>query len=338
MNVISLEKPGKFELLELPRPSRLVDHALVKVHRIGICGTDLHAFAGKQPFFEFPRVLGHELGVEILEIEDNALGLKVGDHCSVEPYINNPGSMASLSGKPNCCEDLQVMGVHRDGGMCEYLNVPIRKLHKSEKLTYDQLALVETLCIGAHGVERAKPIPGEFVLCIGTGPIGLGAIQFAKACNAQVIAMDMSNDHLKFCNEQIGIEWTINPAEDDVESRLKEICSGGLPSVVIDATGNSKSMENTFNLISHGGRIVFIGLFPGSLSFDDPSFHKKEVTLMGSRNALPKTFEEVIAKMEDGSIDTSPWITHRVSLQDLPQEFEGIKNSPNLLKAMIEVV
>jgi threonine dehydrogenase-like Zn-dependent dehydrogenase len=181
---ITLNEPGKFSVTDVPEPRPAPGEALVRVHRIGVCGTDLHAFAGKQPFFSYPRVLGHELGVEVIDPGTEPHGLKPGDRCSVEPYLNCGHCIACRRGKPNCCTELKVLGVHVDGGMRPQLTVPARKLHRSAKLDYEQLALVETLGIGAHAVERAEAKPDDFILVIGAGPIGLSVIQFALVTGA----------------------------------------------------------------------------------------------------------------------------------------------------------
>jgi threonine dehydrogenase-like Zn-dependent dehydrogenase len=310
---------------------------LVRVHRIGVCGTDLHAFAGKQPFFTYPRVLGHELGVEIIDPGDDPCGLKAGDHCAVEPYMNCTRCIACRNGKPNCCTSLQVLGVHTDGGMRPLLRVPARKLHRSAMLDYDQLALVETLAIGAHAVERAAASRNDFVLVIGAGPIGLGVIGFAQATGATVAVMDVSESRLEFCRSKLGVVHTLSPGAATDED-LKKIGSGDLPTCVIDATGNPKSMMGAFALPANGGRIVFVGLFQGDVTFNDPNFHRRELTLMGSRNALPGTFGHVIRLLEEGKIDTRPWITHRFALADTPRVFPAeIAGNPAVIKAMIDV-
>ena len=337
MITIILDKPGAFAAADLPEPSPAPGTALVRVHRIGVCGTDLHAFAGKQPFFTYPRVLGHELGVEVIDPGDEPHGLKAGDRCSVEPYLNCGRCIACRRGKPNCCSALQVMGVHTDGGMRPLLRVPARKLHKSAKLDYEQLALVETLGIGAHAVERAAPDKDDFILVIGAGPIGLSVIQFAKVSGATLAVMDVSDTRLEFCRKQLGVVHTLKPGATAVEE-LKKIGGGDLPTCVIDATGNPGSMMGSFDLPAHGGRIVFVGLFQGDVTFNDPNFHRRELTVMGSRNALPATFREVIRLVEEGKVDTRPWITHRFKLAETPTVFpKDIAGNPAVLKAMIEV-
>jgi 2-desacetyl-2-hydroxyethyl bacteriochlorophyllide A dehydrogenase len=334
---ITLEKPGQFAASQTAEPTPGPGEATVRVHRIGVCGTDLHAFAGKQPFFNYPRILGHELGVEVIDPGSEPHGLKIGDRCSVEPYLNCGRCIACRRGKPNCCSELKVLGVHIDGGMRPVFTVPARKLHRSAKLDYEQLALVETLGIGAHAVERAEVKPDDFVLVIGAGPIGLSVIQFVLVTGATLAVMDVAESRLAFCRDQLGVKHTV-VAGPEVATQLKAIGSGDLPTIVIDATGNPKSMASTFDLPAHGGRIVFVGLFQGDVSFNDPNFHRRELTLCGSRNALPETFRDIIALVEAGKVNTKPWITHRFGLAETPAYFPtNIAGNSAVLKAMIEV-
>jgi 2-desacetyl-2-hydroxyethyl bacteriochlorophyllide A dehydrogenase len=334
---IVLEKPGQFAAVDGPEPTLAPGDALVRVHRIGVCGTDLHAFAGKQPFFSYPRILGHELGVEVVDPGSEPHGLKAGDRCSVEPYVNCGHCIACRRGKPNCCTSLNVLGVHSDGGMRPLLAVPARKLHRSTQLDYEQLALVETLGIGAHAVERAEIKREDFVLVIGAGPIGLSVIQFALVSGATLAVMDVSEPRLAFCRDQLGVKHTV-VAGSDSAAQLRAIGSGDLPTIVIDATGNAKSMAGTFDLIAHGGRIVFVGLFQGDVTFNDPNFHRREITICASRNSVPQTFRDIIHLVETGRVNTQPWITHRFALADTPTVFpEKIAGNPAVLKAMIAV-
>ncbi|NOX98141.1 MAG: zinc-binding alcohol dehydrogenase family protein [Verrucomicrobia bacterium] len=307
--------------------------ALIRVRRIGVCGTDIHAFYGRQPFFEYPRILGHELGGEVISCGGSDL-IQVGDLCCVEPYMNNPLSQASLLGKSNCCEELQCMGVHCDGGMRKLIKVPVDKVHVSSKLKVNQLALVEMLCIGAHAVDRAKVEKGEYAMVVGAGPIGMSVMQFLQAAGIDVAVMDMNAGRLDFCREALGVKKILQVKErTDVEAEMRDLGGGDLPSVIFDATGNAKSMMANFDRIAHGGRIVFLG----ELSFDDPNFHRREISLFSSRNATAADFRRVISMIESGKIDTSPWITHRMQLADVPKQFRGVVEDPALRKAVIEV-
>lgn len=336
---IILKEPGKLEKIQIDTDTNLkADEALLKVHRIGICGTDIHAFQGNQPFFSYPRILGHELGVEVLEVGKDVNNVVVGDKCSLEPYFNYKEDQAIRRGKTNCGENISVFGVHEDGGMRERIKLPAKYLHRSSSLTYDQLALVEPLAIGCHAVNRADIKEDDKVLVIGAGPIGLAAIQFAKLKNAKVVVMDINEERLSFSMAMMKIDGAVNAKSNQVLEKIREEFDGDLPTVVMDATGNPQSMKNTFDYVAHGGKIVFIGLFQGEFTFFDPLFHKKEVTLLASRNALGEDFEQIIRLMEEGMIDTNPWITHRVSFQDLVSQFETfLKPESGVIKAIIEL-
>jgi 2-desacetyl-2-hydroxyethyl bacteriochlorophyllide A dehydrogenase len=333
---IALEKPGRFIATEGSPPTPRPGETLVRVHRVGVCGTDLHAFAGKQPFLQYPRILGHELGVEVLDPGGEPNGLQPGDRCSVEPYFNCGRCIACRAGRSNCCADLKVLGVHIDGGMRPEIVVPAPKLHRSRTLSYDQLALVETLGIGAHAVERANITRDDFVLVIGAGPIGLSVSQFVQVRGATLAVMDVRESRLDFCRRQLGVTHTLT-AGGDVANQLRNVGGGELPTVVMDATGNAASMTGTFDIPAQGGRIVFVGLFQGDVSFNDPNFHRRELTVLASRNALPGNFREIIALMEGGRIDVMPWITHRFGLADTPQRFPEIAGDPGAIKAVIDV-
>lgn len=337
MKSIVLDKPGAFRACECDAPASIQPgEALVRVHRLGVCGTDLHAYRGKQPFFEYPRILGHELGVEILEVGENDFDLKPGDHCAIEPYLNCGACIACRRGKPNCCANMKVMGVHVDGGMRERIVVPVEKLHVSKTLSFDQLSLVETIGIGAHAVSRARVQPGETALVIGCGPIGLGAMAMAKAEGADVIALDMNESRLEFCQTTLGIEHAVL-ANDDAAEGITNKNFGEFPTVVFDCTGNKGSMRQALNYLSHGGRLVYVGLFIGDFSLPDPEFHKRETTLLSSRNATSEDIQRVIRYMENGTIDVKPWITHRVTADAMPGEFESwLQPEAGVVKAVVE--
>lgn len=340
MKTLTLEEPGKLTLGSTTEPDATLQpgEALVKVHRIGVCGTDIHAFNGKQPFFSYPRILGHELGVEVLAVAPDVTNIAPGDRCAVEPYLNCGKCIACRRGKGNCCTSLKVLGVHTDGGHRERIVVPAAKLHSSKKLTLEQLALVETLGIGAHAVDRAQIEAGETALVIGTGPIGLAVIQFAQAAGARVIAMDVNDARLAFCRDTLGVAHTVNATAPDVVAELETLTNGDLPTAVFDATGNPRSMMASFNYPAHGGRLVFVGLFQGDVTFNDPNFHKRELTLMGSRNARSSDFPRIIELIETGKVDTTPWITHRAPFDAVPEEFpKWVKPETGVLKAIIEL-
>ena len=334
---ISLERPGNFKAKTGCIPAISCGQALVRVHRIGICGTDIHAFAGRQPFFDYPRILGHELGVEVIDPGDEPNGLRAGDRCAVEPYLTCGRCVACRRGKTNCCTELKCLGVHTDGGMRPYLALPTRKLHRSATLGYESLALIETLGIGAHAVERAEIQPDDFILVIGAGPIGLSVVQFARLSGATLAVMDVNAMRLEFVRTHLGVSHTLQAPSDPVAA-LRAIGGGDLPTIVIDATGNARSMAATFELTAHGGRIVFVGLVQGDITFSDPNLHRRELTLCASRNATAATFRTIIDLVESGRIDVTPWITHRFHLEETPTFFPAeIAGNPRVVKAMITV-
>ena len=339
MKTIVLDDPGHFRLTDTSEPDGPASNeALVRVRRIGICGTDLKAFEGKMPFLEYPRILGHELGVEIVEIGANDAGLKVGDLVSIEPYLNCGTCIACRRGKTNCCTSLKVLGVHTDGGMREYIKVPVHKLHKSEKLSADQLALIETLVIGAHAVQRAQPEPDEFALVVGAGPIGLTVVEAAKASGAQIIIMDVSQGRLDFAQQQLGVEYAVKADDQNAIEQLMDITSGDLPTQVYDATGNVRAMNRSFEFVASGGKLVFVGLVKDDVTFHDPEFHRREMTVMSSRNGTAGDFKWVIDKVESGAIDTTPWITHRASFDSMIGEFpHWLDPASGVIKAMVEL-
>jgi len=318
-------------------PATREKHAIIKVRRIGICGTDLHAFEGTQPFFEYPRILGHELAGELVEFDD-APGFEVGEKVSFIPYFHCGECIACRTGLTNCCANIKVCGVHVHGGFAEYLSVPSYSLLHGEGLNFDELSLVEPLAIGAHGIRRAGVKPGEFVLVVGAGPIGLGIAEFARIAGGKTIVMDINDNRLQFCQQRLGVHATINPKKNDALQALKTLTNGDMPTVVIDATGNLNAINNSFQYMAHGARYVLVGLQKGEISFSHPEFHKREATLMSSRNATREDFEHVISSMKKGWVKPTNYITHRVQFSEVKDQFENWLNpEAGVIKATVEL-
>lgn len=336
MKALSLQEAGKFVYRSIENPSALeTNEALVKIHRIGICGTDYHAYRGRQPFFTYPRVLGHELGVEVIAIGNEVANIKVGDKCSVEPYLNCGKCQPCRMGKTNCCETLQVLGVHTDGGMTEFMKLPANKLYPSSLLSYEQLALVETLGIGCHAVNRSCITEADKVLIVGAGPIGLACLQFAKIKGAKVVMLDVNESRLTFAKNVMQADATVVVSVKVSEEIMAQF-GGDMPTAIFDATGNPSSMMSTFELAAFGGKLIFVGLFQGDMTFFDPLFHRRELTIFASRNALAEDFNYIIDLMEAGKIDTNAWITHRVAFDEVANRFESLLQSGNeLVKAIM---
>jgi 2-desacetyl-2-hydroxyethyl bacteriochlorophyllide A dehydrogenase len=338
MKTIVLDEPGRFRLADRAAPpAPAPGEALVRVHRVGVCGSDLHAFRGKQPFFTYPRVVGHELGVEIVALGKPEAHLAVGDRCAVEPYLNCGRCIACRRGKTNCCVNLRVLGVHTDGGMCELLTVPVIKLHRSKKLSVDQLALVEMLTIGAHAVRRAQLESGECVLVIGAGPIGLSVITFAQLVGAKVMVLEISERRRQFCRQHLKVETCLDGQTDTTVDTLQTLLNGDLPTTVFEATGNPNSMMGSVQYVAHGGKLVFVSLVQGDLTFRDTELHRRELTLLRSRNATAADFTWAIQMVEEGKINLAPWITHRAPADTMVSVFpEWLDPERGVIKAVVE--
>jgi alcohol dehydrogenase len=341
MKAIQLEKPQQFRPIELAEPDAPeAGEVLVGVHRVGICGTDYSGYMGKMPFFSYPRIPGHELGVEVLAVGPGVAHLKPGDRCSVEPYMNCQRCFSCRHGHGNCCEQLKVLGVMMDGGLRERFVLPARKLHPSTQLTFEQLALVETLAIGCHAVDRGAPGPEEHVLVIGAGPIGLAAIEFVKLSGATCIVLDLNAKRLEFCRQQMGVKHTMAGTGQGTElEELTRLTDGVLAQVVIDATGNPHSMGQALSYAGFTGRVVYVGITQQEVSFPHaPIMHRRELTLLASRNALPRDFPRIIRLIEQRQIDTRPWITHQAEFSGMMEVFPTWANpETGVIKAMVQV-
>lgn len=337
MKALVCIQPGMLEYNDVDTPVVQEDQAIIKIRNICICGTDLHAYEGTQPYFTYPRILGHELSGELVDFDD-APGFKPGEAVTFLPYLNCETCAACKAGKPNCCVNLQVFGVHRDGGMVEYLSVPSRLLVHGEGLSYRDLAMVEPLAIGAHGIARAQVQPGDYVLVVGAGPIGLGTMEAARIAGAQVIAMDVNNKRLTFSKTHIKVAHTVNAQDKDASEQLRTITGGAMPSVVIDATGNQQAINNGIHYLAHGGRYVLIGLQKGNLIFSHPEFHKREATLMSSRNATRTDFEQVIGWLKSGVVTPAAYITNEVTFDAVKDQFHSwIDSSNGIIKTVVEM-
>ncbi|MHA7964691.1 zinc-binding alcohol dehydrogenase family protein [Paenibacillus sp. CAU 1782] len=338
MKGIVCKEAGSFEWREdMPEPLRQPEEAIVRIRRIGICGTDLHAYQGNQPFFAYPRVLGHELAGIIEEIGPNEAGLKAGDQVGIIPYLHCGTCLACRSGKTNCCTEMKVMGVHVDGGMREKIAVPVTHLIATNDLTLDQSAMLEPLAIGAHAVRRSGLKAGDTALVIGAGPIGLGVMAFARYVGARVIAMDINDERLQFCQTWAGASEVVN-ARKEPEAAIAKLTEGDYPAVVFDATGNAQSMTQAFKLVAHGGTLVYVGLVKSDITFHDPDFHKREMTLMGSRNATRSDFDLVLEAVSKGFVDIDRYITHRSTLDGMIEPFQQwLKPETGVIKALVEI-
>ncbi len=316
MKSLLCSEPHTLEISEIPEPKLTADGAIkVKIRRVGICGTDFHIFEGLHPFLNYPRVMGHELSGEVWETNANSR-FKRGDKVIINPYLPCGKCVACTKGKPNCCSNIKVLGVHADGGMCEFLVLPEAALYPANNLSFDQAAMVEFLAIGAHAVRRAEIKPGDNVLVVGAGPIGLGTAFFAQIAQAKVTVMDVSSTRLQQAAELNPLFTTVL-ADATSMQKLSEITRGDLFDVVLDATGNKNSMQQSLHYVAHGGSCVFVSVVKDDIVFSDPLFHSREMRIIGSRNATQIDFETVVTAIEQGLIPTEKLNTHQSSLEGL---------------------
>ena len=333
MKYIICEEPTKFVLKEKELPVQSNNQALIKIHRVGICGTDLHAYSGNQAFFTYPRILGHELAAEVLAIGENHQNLKVGDKVIVMPYVSCGKCLACRMEKTNCCSNIKVLGVHVDGGMQEFFAVRTDLLIPANNLSYEEMAIVEPLAIGAHAIRRANVVAGETIVVIGCGPIGIGLMKLAQIKGAEVIALDIEEVRLEFVKNEIGVKHVVKVSEIAVEE-VSKITNGDLATAVFDCTGNKRALESGINYMSHGGRYVLVGLSKGELVYSHPAIHAKESTIMCSRNATLEDFQFVMDRLKQ--FPTDKFVTHQVDFTDMIANFDSwLDPKTKVIKAMV---
>ncbi len=341
MRCLLLEKPKHFCWIDRPEPDAPEPgEAVVRVHSVGICGTDYGGYLGTMPFFSYPRIPGHELGVEVVAVGTGTSNVQVGDRCCVEPYINCQQCYACLRGLSNCCQHHQTLGVHCDGGLQPLFTLPARKLHPSPRLSHAQNALVETLAIGCHAIDRAAPRQGETVLVIGAGPIGLSVLEFAVLSGARAIVMDRIPMRLEGVRARLpSVESHLASGAHDDEQAIAQLTDGRMCDVVVDATGSNVSMAGALALCAFGGRLVYVGITQSEIVLPHaPLLHRRELSILASRNALSRDFTKIIALIEAGSIDTQPWITHHLPFADVIEDFPNLlPPATGVLKAVIDM-
>lgn len=333
MKYIVCEKPRKFQLKEKEAPVRKENEALLQINKVGICGTDLHAYAGNQAYFEYPKILGHELASEVIDIGENDKGIKIGDKVVVIPYISCGVCFACNKGKTNCCENITVLGVHADGGLQEQISVPINLLLPANHLSDDQIAIVEPLAIGAHAIRRSGIETDENVAVVGCGPIGIGIMKLAQIAGANVIALDMNEQRLNYAKDKIGADHVVNVGGNALRE-VTEITNGDLCSIVFDASGNKNALETCPDYMSNGGKFVLVGLSKGELTYSHPKVHAKEMTLLCSRNATQEDFEHVMTILD--KFPTSSFITHNVPFIEMIEHFDSwLDPTTGVIKATV---
>ncbi|MEQ1901441.1 MAG: zinc-binding alcohol dehydrogenase family protein [Devosia sp.] len=331
MEALVCVRPGELSLEQRESPTAGSGEALVRTRRVGLCGTDYHIFEGSHPFLNYPRVIGHELAVEVVSAPSGS-GLRAGDICVVNPYLSCGHCVACRAGKPNACVTISVLGVHQDGGMTSEFTLPAGNLIPANGLSIDECATVEFLAIGAHAVRRAAVQSGDRVLVVGAGPIGLGAALFASLDSNAVTVTDLDADRSRAARELLGVS-ILDVETDSPAATFREAFD-----VVFDATGSRASMLRSFDYVAHGGRYVLVSVVKGPISVEDADFHRREMTLLASRNATSTDFARVMSAIRMGKVPVDRLITHRTSLANAVQDIPVWANEKRgLIKALIEI-
>lgn len=336
MKALICEEPGRLALISRPEPERGAGEVLVRIRHVGICGTDFHIFGGKHPFLEYPRVMGHELSGTVEAAPEDS-GLNPGDPVYIVPYLACGDCQACRIGLSNACVNIRVLGVHTDGGMAERISVPVRNVVPAGDIALRDAAMIEFLAIGAHGVKRGAVTGRDRVLVTGTGPIGMSAVIFAKARGAHVTVMDMRQDRLAFARDRLGADAVLT-ADAGAEADARRLTGGDWFDVVIDATGAAAPIERGFGFLAHGARYVLLSVVRQNIAFSDPEFHKREATLIASRNAQPDDFAEVVAQMRAGRVPADALNTHRGALADGVALFQDwARPEAGVIKAILDL-
>lgn len=345
MKAIRINAPGEVEIIEIEKPVRKPGEALLRVLYGGICGSDLGSYRGTFAYFDYPRIPGHEFSAEIVEIDENDLGLKEGMIVTCNPYFNCGGCYSCKRGIVNACMNNETMGCQRDGAFCEYITMPIERIYDGKGLPPKILAAIEPFCISYHGVQRAGIQPGDKVLVVGAGTIGVLAACAAKALGGEVYLADIAEPKLTYAMEEFGFAGTIlNEGPDALEKATREITgvfehdgSAYGFDVCIEAVGLPSTFQNCIDAAAFGGKVVLIGVGKQTLDFNFTLLQKKELNVFGSRNALKKDFLELIDLVKDGKVDLEKIITNTYTFDEIPKAFHDFStNGANMLKVVID--
>ncbi|MDB5614220.1 MAG: dehydrogenase [Devosia sp.] len=331
MRAISCAAPGELALIEIEPPKLQTGWVRVGISHIGICGTDYHIYEGKHPFLQYPRIMGHELS-GVVRDANGATTLANGDAVVINPYLPCYSCPACREGKTNACETLTVIGVHGDGGMAEEITLPEANLYKAEGLSLRDAAMVEFLAIGAHAVRRTEVKPGWRVLVVGGGPIGLGVAFFARIADADVTILDAAEDKLDAAR---GFGFGAVSLDERDGAAFKAKMATGFDAV-LDATGSIPAMNQAVGYCRNGGSLTLVGVVKGTLAWEDPEIHKRELTIRASRNANREDFDHAMNSIRNGSVPTDRLATHTTSFDDVPVNLPNWAHERNgLIKAII---
>lgn len=336
MKAVLLEKPWEIGVTNIEQRPLKPGEALIRIRAAGICGSDIGAFRGTNGLVSYPRIIGHELAGEILSIpEDNPKGLKVGDHVVVEPYMYCGSCYPCSIGRTNCCEHLQVLGVHADGGMAETFAHPAKWLVKvPDDMPWDIIPVAEPLCIALHGIHRLELKAGEHIAISGAGPIGLLVAMAALAYGAEPILIDLVAERLEFARS-LGVKHVVNLKTDDLVASVAEYTNGRMAECVLEASGANSAIRSTLDIVCHAGRIAFTGWPSKDTPLPTNLFTFKELDLRGARNAY-KEFEEAVELIYTGKVDARKILTKVISVDEVPETVRDIEKHPgNYMKVNV---
>jgi threonine dehydrogenase-like Zn-dependent dehydrogenase len=328
MRALVIERPGEARIIDVERPveSAVPQRATLRVRRIGLCGTDLSTFLGKNPLVTYPRIPGHEIAATLERVPTNDLGLTEGMDVTLSPYTSCGQCTACRQGRVNACRYNQTLGVQRDGAMMERIAMPLEKLYAA-RLPIEELCLVEPLTVGCHAVARGRVTAADTVAIYGCGGVGLGAVSAAAFRGAAVIAIDIDDAKLAIA-KSAGARHIIHSSRDDVHAKLQEITGGHGPDVVIEAIGRPETFRAAVEEVAFTGRVVYIGYAKDLVSYETRLFVQKELDILGSRNALPQDFKEVIRMFEQGRFPTAEAISATVTLKEAPEILRAWSENP----------
>lgn len=326
MRALVIDRPGEARVVEMERPAVDPAEATLRVRRIGLCGTDLSTFLGKNPLVTYPRIPGHEIAATLTQVPVNDLGLKEGMDVTMSPYTSCGQCNACRQGRVNACRVNQTLGVQRDGALMEAISMPLAKLYAAP-LPIEELCLVEPLTVGCHAVARGRVAAGDVAAVYGCGGVGLGAVSAAAFRGASVIAIDVDDKKLAIA-QKAGAQWGINSTREDVHARLQEITDGHGPHVIIEAIGRPDTFRAAIEEVAFAGRVVYIGYAKELVSYETRLFVQKELDILGSRNALPEDFREVIRMFEQRRFPTADAISTTVTLDGAPAVLRAWSENP----------
>ncbi len=337
MKTVLIEKPFEIAVTDTPMPEVKEGEALLKILYCGICGADVASYTGNQPFTTYPRIPGHEFSAEIVSIPENDKGLKAGDIVTANPYFNCGGCYSCQRGFVNCCTDNQTMGVQRDGSFCEYIAMPVERIYDGKGLSAKELALVEPFTISYHALHRAAVKPGDKVLVIGAGPIGLFALISAKALGAEVYVADLLDGRLEMALH-FGAAGVINDGKVNIQEETKRITGGNGFDVCVEACGNSVTFLNCIDCAAFAGNIILIGNGKKETTFLHSILLKKELNVFGSRNSYAKDFMDVIDLMASGKVNALDMVSAVYPMAQADEAFKAlVNNDGSLAKVLVEM-